>query len=57
MGMHEGRPMSCCRSPRQPSKLLVKRLIGLEGDWLLVSSQKDIVKVPKVTTMLSGYGA
>ena len=41
--------MWSCRSPNQPRKLLVKRLVGLEGDWLLVSGCKDIVKVPKVT--------
>lgn len=45
------------RSPRHPKKLLVKRLIGLEGDWLLVSGRKDIVKVPKGQCWIEGDNA
>lgn len=35
------------RSPTQPKNRIVKRLIGIEGDWLLAEDHPDIIKVPE----------
>ena len=36
------------RSPDNPKKLLIKRLLALEGDWIAVPGEVDIHKIPKV---------
>lgn len=35
-------------SPSHPQRLLIKRLIALEGDWLTVPGSSQIVKIPQV---------
>ena len=41
-----------CRSPEHPSKLLTKRLIGLEGDWVAVPGEVSIHRIEKVRTFI-----
>lgn len=36
------------RSPEHPRKLLTKRLIGLEGDWVAVPGEVAIHRIEKV---------
>lgn len=40
------------RSPERPKERIVKRLIGIEGDWLLAEGHSDIIRVPEVRTTL-----
>lgn len=35
------------RHPNHPKRRLHRRLIGIEGDWLVVPGQRDLQKVPK----------
>ncbi|KAK9844921.1 hypothetical protein WJX74_008674 [Apatococcus lobatus] len=35
------------RSPHDPDLLILKRLIGLEGDWVVVPNHTDIETVPQ----------
>lgn len=45
-----------CKSIRDPKQSLIKRVIGLEGDWIrtLPSYAEDIVEVPKGYCWLEG---
>ncbi|XP_074593764.1 mitochondrial inner membrane protease subunit 2-like [Brevipalpus obovatus] len=45
-----------CKSVRDPRQSLIKRVIGLEGDWIrsLPSYDEDIVEVPKGYCWLEG---
>lgn len=36
------------RSPQRPKERIVKRLIGIEGDWLMAKGHEDIIRVPEV---------
>ena len=38
----------CCRSPNDPSVTLIRRLIGMEGDWVAIPGEARIEKLPKV---------
>jgi hypothetical protein len=40
------------RSPSEPRQLLMKRIIGLENDWVADSKSHTIEKVPKVGILL-----
>lgn len=40
--------LAACRSPENPKKLMVKRLLALEGDWVAVPGEVDIHKIPSV---------
>ena len=42
-----------CRSPTHPERLLVKRLIALEGDWLTIAGSSTIQKIPQARSPLS----
>lgn len=35
------------KSPTRPKERIVKRLIGIEGDWLLAEGHADIIKIPE----------
>lgn len=37
-----------CRSPDDPRALLVRRLIGVEGDWVAIPGESRVEKIPKV---------
>ena len=37
------------RSPDNPKKLLIKRLLALEGDWITVPGEAEIRKIPQVS--------
>lgn len=39
------------RSPENPKKFLVKRLLALEGDWITVPGEVDIHKIPVVSNL------
>ena len=37
-----------CSCPDQHNVLMVKRIVALEGDWLIVPGMADAQKIPKV---------
>ncbi|KAK9805707.1 hypothetical protein WJX73_000468 [Symbiochloris irregularis] len=45
------------RSPTEPDIYIVKRIIGLEGDWLSVPGQLEIEKIPKGCCWVEGDNA
>ena len=45
--------MACCSCPDQYNVLMVKRIIALEGDWLLVPGAADAQKIPKARSKLA----
>ncbi len=47
--------MLACRSPENPKKLIVKRLLALEGDWVAVPGEVDIHKIPTVHSPLQNW--
>lgn len=42
------------RSPAEPRRLLIKRLIGLEGDWVALPGSTKVERVPKGACWVEG---
>mmetsp|Transcript_103 Transcript_103/g.156 ORF Transcript_103/g.156 Transcript_103/m.156 type:complete len:168 (+) Transcript_103:186-689(+) len=42
------------RSPVEPGRLLVKRLIGLQGDWITVPSETKLRQIPQGHCWIEG---
>ncbi len=36
-----------CSSPTHPNETLIKRIIGLEGDWISIPNSSKIERIPK----------
>lgn len=49
----DSKPCACCRSPEDPNVYVVKRLIALEGDWLMLPGETETITVPKASSSLS----
>lgn len=45
------------KSPKRPKERIVKRLIGIEGDWLLAEGHSDIIRVPEGHCWIEGDNA
>lgn len=41
-------PPNACRSPVDSRKTLMRRLVGIEGDWVAVPGEARVEKIPKV---------
>ena len=46
-GLHAPVIVALCRSPEEPRKVLIKRLVGVEGDWVTVPGDTKVEKIPK----------
>lgn len=42
------------RSPQRPRERIVKRLIGIEGDWLMAEGHSEIIRVPEGHCWIEG---
>jgi signal peptidase I len=46
-----------CRAPDRPNEFLVKRLIGLQGDWVSIPETQDVTRVPEGKCWVEGDNA